>query len=188
MADWTPIPNSALEPGKPIRAVDALALRDNPIAAFEGRPGVPTLEYWAFARTTIAAGTTERYARAEAFLTSLNTYAEALRVQLMDTGSLRVGWTQGRGTGGSGGPEAQLFRERAGSQTQIGSTVGNTNNAAQEAKTLDCTGLEPGDSVVLKVRTNSGGQQMQFYDFWLGTTGALLHPVPNYFRWGTAPA
>lgn len=43
MADWTTIPDSSIEPGKPIRSIDGLALRDNPIAAFEGAAGAPRL-------------------------------------------------------------------------------------------------------------------------------------------------
>lgn len=41
MATWTTIPDSSLEPGKPIRSIDALALRDNPVAIAEGASGAP---------------------------------------------------------------------------------------------------------------------------------------------------
>lgn len=41
MATWTTIPDSSLEPGKPIRSIDALALRDNPIAIAEAASGAP---------------------------------------------------------------------------------------------------------------------------------------------------
>lgn len=41
MATWTTIPDSSLEPGKPIRSIDALALRDNPVAIAEGALGAP---------------------------------------------------------------------------------------------------------------------------------------------------
>jgi hypothetical protein len=41
MATWTTIPDSSLEPGKPIRSIDALALRDNPVAIAEGSVGAP---------------------------------------------------------------------------------------------------------------------------------------------------
>lgn len=41
MATWTTIPDSSLEPGKPIRSIDALALRDNPVAIAEGASGSP---------------------------------------------------------------------------------------------------------------------------------------------------
>ena len=41
MATWTTITNTALEPGKPIRSVDGLALRDNVTALAEGAAGAP---------------------------------------------------------------------------------------------------------------------------------------------------
>lgn len=41
MATWTNIADSALEPGRPIRSVDGLALRDNAIAIAEGASGAP---------------------------------------------------------------------------------------------------------------------------------------------------
>ena len=44
MTTFTTIPNSSLEPGKPIRSIDGLALRDNPIAMFEGDPSAPKLQ------------------------------------------------------------------------------------------------------------------------------------------------
>ena len=43
MATWTTITDTALEPGKPIRSVDGLALRDNVTALAEGAAGAPSL-------------------------------------------------------------------------------------------------------------------------------------------------
>lgn len=43
MADWTNIPNGNIETGKPIRAIDGRALRDNPIAIAEGAAGAPRI-------------------------------------------------------------------------------------------------------------------------------------------------
>lgn len=43
MATWTTIPDSSLEPGKPIRSIDTLALRDNPIAIAEAASGAPAI-------------------------------------------------------------------------------------------------------------------------------------------------
>ena len=43
MANWTTITDAALEPGKPIRSVDGLALRDNVTALAEGAAGAPSL-------------------------------------------------------------------------------------------------------------------------------------------------
>jgi len=41
MANWTTITDATLEPGKPIRSVDGLALRDNVTALAEGAAGAP---------------------------------------------------------------------------------------------------------------------------------------------------
>ena len=43
MATWTAVPDSSLEPGKPIRSIDAIALRDNPVAIAEGAFGAPKI-------------------------------------------------------------------------------------------------------------------------------------------------
>jgi hypothetical protein len=43
MATWTEIDDSRLEPGKPIRSVDGLALRDNPVAIAEGAENAPRI-------------------------------------------------------------------------------------------------------------------------------------------------
>ena len=47
MASWTEIPNSSLESGAPIRAVDGVAFRDNPVAIAEGATGAPRILYQA---------------------------------------------------------------------------------------------------------------------------------------------
>ena len=44
MASWTEIPNSSLESGAPIRAVDGVAFRDNPVAIAEGAAGAPRIQ------------------------------------------------------------------------------------------------------------------------------------------------
>jgi hypothetical protein len=44
MATWTTLPDASLEPGKPIRSIDGLALRDNPIAISEGAVGAPKIQ------------------------------------------------------------------------------------------------------------------------------------------------
>ena len=47
MATWTTVPDSSLEPGKPIRSIDSFALRDNPVAIAEGAPGAPKIDPFA---------------------------------------------------------------------------------------------------------------------------------------------
>ena len=44
MAEFTAIPDANLEPDKPARSIDALALRDNPIAIAEGAADAPRIQ------------------------------------------------------------------------------------------------------------------------------------------------
>lgn len=65
MATWTNISDTALEPGKPARSVDALALRDNPVAIAEGAAGAPRIQNAAVADGVLGSekfqsGTAER--------------------------------------------------------------------------------------------------------------------------------
>jgi hypothetical protein len=77
MADWTNIPNSSIEPGKPGRSIDALALRDNPIAIAEGAPGAPPIETNALRNPT--AGNTVIFALQDAEAsTELTSYASTM--------------------------------------------------------------------------------------------------------------
>lgn len=56
MTTWTTIPNANLDPDAPARSVDALALRDNPIAIAEGATGAPKVRTAALQKP--AAGST----------------------------------------------------------------------------------------------------------------------------------
>lgn len=55
MATWTTIPDASLEPGKPIRSIDGIALRDNPVAIAEGASGAPKIQ-----AASLATGDPER--------------------------------------------------------------------------------------------------------------------------------
>jgi hypothetical protein len=65
MTTWTNITDASLEPGKPLRSIDLLALRDNPIAVAAGAAGAPKIKNTAFNTGVLGAekfqtGTTER--------------------------------------------------------------------------------------------------------------------------------
>jgi hypothetical protein len=74
MATWTTLPDAALEPGKPIRSIDGLALRDNPVAITEGASGAPRI-----AAAALQTGNNERDwvldRTASAAVGSIGTYA-----------------------------------------------------------------------------------------------------------------
>ena len=75
MADWTDIPNSSLEPDKPIRSIDGVALRDNPVAIAEGSPGAPRVVDAALSTTVTQAGKDWVTARKEDAVGAIGTYA-----------------------------------------------------------------------------------------------------------------
>ena len=76
MATWTTIPDSSIEPGKPIRSIDGIALRDNPIAIAEGATGAPRIEDAALDTTVTNAGRDWVLARtAAAGVGAVGTYA-----------------------------------------------------------------------------------------------------------------
>lgn len=56
MATWTEIPNSSIETGRPIRAIDGRALRDNVVALAEGASGAPKIETAAIDDLAVTAG------------------------------------------------------------------------------------------------------------------------------------
>lgn len=95
MAEWTNIATSNLEPGKPARSIDALALRDNPIAIAEGAAGAPKIEDAALDTTVTSNGINWVNARvAGSNVGSVGTYAwlaQSLTTTTITTGSNYAG-------------------------------------------------------------------------------------------------
>ena len=76
MAEFTVIPDANVEPDKPARALDGLALRDNPIAIAEGAAGAPRNQDASLSTTVTTAGTDWVLARnAGAAVGAVGTYA-----------------------------------------------------------------------------------------------------------------
>jgi len=120
MADWTTIPNSSLEPGSPARSIDALALRDNPIAITEGATGAPRVSDAGLSTTVTSTGqawvsnrlTTNAVlsATAAAAAGAVGTYAFLRRytnIGYTNPGTIlagsSLGWNNGSGVGTSAG-------------------------------------------------------------------------------------
>src|SRR5690625_4762669 len=81
MAQWTNIPTDRIEPGKPIRAIDGLALRDNPIAIAEGASGAPRVQTNGIANSAV---TTAKIANS------------SVTAQKLATGGSENNWTRSR--------------------------------------------------------------------------------------------
>ena len=80
MTTWTNISDSVLEPGDPIRSVDIIAIKENPIAIAEGASGAPRIADAALGTTVTSAGTNWVLARtAGASVGAVGTYAWVFR-------------------------------------------------------------------------------------------------------------
>ena len=148
MAVWTDIPDSALEPGKPIRSVDGIALRENPKALAEGASGAPKIQADALDTNSV---TTTKIANA-------NVTAAKLA-----TGSSEDSWvgarTSGLSTGALGtyaflkhvpGSNTSPGTNRAGSNLRYSSAGGDENGTP--SGTWKCMGTTVSSSVTLWLR------------------------------------
>jgi hypothetical protein len=158
MADWTNIPNSSVEVGKPGRTIDALALRDNPIAIAEGAPGAPPIETVALRNPT--AGNTVIFAlqdveqeTLEAAYSSTTLHNRAfsnrhLGVIVLVPGVIRCTVDHRSGLAGS---NAFVRVIRNGTQVQEWSTSSISYSNRSVDVTVNC-----GDVVIFQQRTTGG--------------------------------
>lgn len=134
MATWTTIPDSSLEPGKPIRSIDALALRDNPVAIAEGASGAPRI-----AAAALQTGNNERdwvLARnAGASVGAVGTYAF-----LGSTNTTSV--TPGSTKAGSALRYAGIYRDNTAWNGGATSSVGSKAVTTAPAGTWMCMGYD----------------------------------------------
>jgi len=113
MATWTDIDDTRLEPGKPIRSVDGLALRDNPIAITEGAAGAPRIQ-----EAALANGVASNRVLANGAVTA----------QKLAAGVNETTWVLGRNAGasvGAVGTYALLFKTSS-SAANPGSVFGGS--------------------------------------------------------------
>lgn len=119
MATWTDIGDTFLEPGKPVRSVDGLALRDNPIAITEGAAGAPKIVNAAVTNGTLGA-------------------------EKFQTGTAERDWVLARCSGASVGALGTyaLLRIDAGGALSPGSTIAGSDLAYVNAEGV-ATGVPP---------------------------------------------
>jgi|SRR5690625_2308759 len=98
MAQWTNIPTDRIEPGKPIRAIDGLALRDNPIAIAEGASGAPRVQRAGIQDSAINASKIASNA-----VTTAKVNNRAITEAKLATGSAERNWVLARTAGASAG-------------------------------------------------------------------------------------
>jgi len=91
MANWVSIADATLEPGKPIRAIDARALRDNPIAISEGASGAPKIQTAGITDLNVTTAKLAANAVTTAKITDLNVTTAKLANNAVTTGKLATG-------------------------------------------------------------------------------------------------
>lgn len=158
MASWTTIPNSEIAEGEPIRASTGLALRDNPIAIGEGRPGATRIVPWAMV-TSVAAGDAVRYAddypKRLTVGAALGEWTQLASVTVFASGTVRVRHRSHR-------PDSGTFRTRVrrGRGTTVsspGTENQHSSGSGDSVRTItDNIDVEPGDSIILTARFSSG--------------------------------
>ena len=114
MTSWTTIADNRLEPGKPARSIDAIALRDNPVAIAENAPNAPKVEQYYLLITTSTTWTVPKTGRYQIDIVGGggNGYA----------GANAWGWSNA-GAGGQGGSAGEFRPERI-SQSLILASAG----------------------------------------------------------------
>jgi hypothetical protein len=161
MATWTTLPDATLEPGKPIRSIDVLALRDNPVAIAEGEIGAPRTWGKAAKRLstypvlTVSAADTHvadigagLVLGAAVTIPTTNVVA-ATYTLLLYTGSIRFKATHAGSTGDFGSVQSILTLFKNGTQVTSFSTVSPASRVVDVA-------IVPGDVIEWRHRTNVG--------------------------------
>lgn len=176
MATWTTIPDSSLEPGKPIRSIDALALRDNPVAIAEGSSGAPRVLLAAL--ETLSVGSTIRSRLDQTFSNDTSTYIVVNTWGFIQSGSVTITFEHKQSISGTATCNAQVARSRNGTVTVLSTfSVGSTTFTA---RSLDVSVI-PGDTIIVQHNSVSS-LTSQIRNIRLSTNGESWWPALTYQR------
>jgi hypothetical protein len=189
MATWTTLPDASLEPGKPIRSIDGLALRDNPVAITEGAAGAPRIlglaakRFADFAVLSVSAADTfsaETGSNPEPLATSTISTSEVVAYRYTInkyTGSLRFRTSQ------RGGSYADYSGVTLTTSTlrifKNGSLISTyTQNGPNFVTRTNDIAIAPGDVIEWRHRTNSSfGGVLINNTVVLGSNGYTTRPL-----------
>lgn len=150
MADWTDLPNPAVQQGGLPSGATVTALRDNPIAIAEGQPGAPRISLLAL--EPILIGDTIRVAADGSVRSGSNTPNTALSVAFCQWGEVRITFRYQRSSGPSGNITASVMRNGAVLNSWVSAAT-----SWQDAS-IDVS-VSPGDVVSVRVQGTSGGSE-----------------------------
>lgn len=153
MADWTDLPNPAVQQGGLPSGATVTALRDNPIAIAEGQPGAPRISLLAL--EPILIGDTIRLAREGSVSKQGTGFQAVLTAAFCQWGEVRVTFQYSRSGGGTGNIEVQVVRQAGyGNVTILNSWV--TNTTSWQNASIDVS-VSPGDLIQVAVQGSGGG-------------------------------
>lgn len=157
MTAWTTITNALVAVGAKPFATTMQALRDNPLAMFEGASGAPRLWLPALERLTVGTSIRLRDDTVYALGGAVVTFTTIFSVKVMQPGAFTMAWEMRRIANQT--MEARVMVRRARTDTQEGATQ-STISTTFVAFTQDVN-VQPGDLVSLQVRmtvSSSGGE------------------------------
>jgi hypothetical protein len=178
MATWTTIPDSSLEPGKPIRSIDALALRDNPVAIAEGAVGAPRNQLSSLENPNAGSVIRSRY---DATITGQPvTYQVVVAWGIIQTGTFRVAFEHRRsGPNSNTTSSVQVVRNRNGANTVL--QTWTTTSTTFQVITIDVP-VVPGDTIIVQNLNTVFFGDIQIRNIRLQTNGERWWPAPTYQR------
>lgn len=145
---WTTIPDSNIEPGKAVRSVDMIAMRDNIPALANGDPGAPRINHKAIAKAlTVNVGSVYQFGASGldtggGYGTSWTTIAN-VRAMLYK-GNIRLTGSHYYG-GGTGSSELRFLKNG------VVLASYSTNSLTPQTRTFDTT-VNRGDQLTFEVR------------------------------------
>lgn len=157
MANWTNIQTDSLEPGKPIRSIDGIALRDNPIAIAEGAAGAPRIQTNGINNSAVTNAKLANNSVSTAKIVNSNVTAVKLA-----TGGAENSWVMTRYANGSSaggvGTYAMVMSNRGTAtivwgETQSGGQLTISNNEGEFSSPLSGTWRILGSSTQFNSRT-----------------------------------
>ena len=171
MTTYVAIPDGDIDLDSPVNQPLMTALRDNPIAMFEGDASAPRLLYAALG--AIVAGTVAASIKPTS-TAGFSTTVILSELGLLQTGSIRLSFGQ-RSTGGQN-VTAVINRWRNSGTTAL--VTYTTTSATNISRSLDIT-VQPGDTFYVS-HTGASASSSILDDITYSTTGAIVWPFAPY--------
>lgn len=158
MTTFTTIPDSELAVDAPARSINALQLRDNPIAITEGAAGAPRIVFEALEQHEVAAGSVVSWSVEQETTTTSTSYVDTARIRVVCAGTIRFQGDQK--VTGSGSCDLRIRRNNSTLQTW------NTTSTSYVTQQHDFT-VNEGDVITVQFRKVGTATSVEVNDLFL---------------------